>query len=107
MPMAAAEFLLDNRARDTFVLGQVSLIPDEWQVFLPNKFPTYITWERYEQNLSKIQANKTHAESLGHARSGAALLSGLLFCKQCGSRLTVRYIGEKRLSHLHLCTASE
>ena len=83
-------------------LGQVSLIPDEWQVFLPNKFPTYITWEQYEQNLSKIQENKTHAESLGHARAGTALLSGLLVCKQCGSRLTVRYIGEKDY-HTYTC----
>lgn len=83
--------------------GPLSLLPEDWQVFLPDKFPAYITWEHYENNLSRIKENQSRAETLGSPRQGAALLSGLLTCGQCGNRLNVRYAGQNDY-HAYSCT---
>jgi DNA invertase Pin-like site-specific DNA recombinase len=66
----------------------------EWKVFLPNSFPSYISWDQYEANQETLRAN---ARSYGYdrrrspAREGTALLQGLVLCGKCGERMTVRY----------------
>ncbi|GFP34911.1 hypothetical protein HKBW3S43_00703 [Candidatus Hakubella thermalkaliphila] len=77
--------------------GQVRyrrLPQEEWQVFLPNVHPGYITWEEYEANQVKLREN---ANGYGAdrrkspPREGPALLQGLVLCGICGQRMTVRY----------------
>jgi len=70
-----------------------SLARDNWQVFLPNAHPGYISWEEYEINQARLLQNG-HSEgrdSPGPVREGSALLQGLVLCGRCGLRMTVRY----------------
>jgi DNA invertase Pin-like site-specific DNA recombinase len=67
---------------------------EEWQVFLPNMYRGYISWEEFESNQAKLLAN---ANGYGDdrrkspPREGTALLQGLVLCGVCGLRMTVRY----------------
>lgn len=73
---------------------QVSRVPRDQWILLPGIHPGYITWEEYEENLRRLQAN---AQSRGAdarrspPREGPALLQGLAICGRCGERMTVRY----------------
>ena len=66
---------------------------DQW-ILLPGIHPGYITWDEYEDNLRRLQAN---AQSRGAdrrrspPREGPALLQGLAICGHCGERMTVAY----------------
>jgi DNA invertase Pin-like site-specific DNA recombinase len=72
--------------------GRVSgLAAQDCQVFLKDRFPAYISWERFEANQERLAANRTRAETPGAIREGAALLAGLLWCGRCGQRMYVRY----------------
>ena len=66
----------------------------EWTTFLPGAHPGYISWEQFEENQQRLQAN-TQACGLERKKSppreGPALLQGIILCGQCGARMTVRY----------------
>jgi DNA invertase Pin-like site-specific DNA recombinase len=82
--------------------GRVVSAPAEWHALVFDQFPAYISWEHYQQNLARLQANQVRAETIGAARHGAALLSGLLVCGYCKCRMTVHYSGQGR-THEYLC----
>ena len=82
--------------------GRVVLLPADWYVLLHDRYPAYITWERYERNLARLQANRARADELGAVRHGPALLAGLLVCGKCGHRLHVRYHGGGD-RHMYVC----
>ncbi len=66
----------------------------EWNVFIPNHHPGYITLEEFEENQRIIMNNRfQYPQSKGAARKGAALLQGLVYCQHCGSRMRIRYSG--------------
>ncbi len=67
---------------------------DRWHVLLKDRLPAYISWEQYEQNLSRLRANQARAETPGAVRRGSALLAGLAVCAKSGHRMTVRYAGD-------------
>jgi DNA invertase Pin-like site-specific DNA recombinase len=69
--------------------GRRSSSPEEAEVFLPNRLPAYISWDQYRRNQAQLQSNKPAA--MGVARSGQALLSGLLICGRCGLRMMAQY----------------
>ena len=69
--------------------GRTVASPDHWEVLIKDRFPAYISWPRYEQNLRQLQANT--AQSLGAARNGPSLLSGLVICGRCGLRMSPCY----------------
>jgi DNA invertase Pin-like site-specific DNA recombinase len=68
----------------------------EWPV-IRDHHPAYITWEQFEKNWHRLQeSNPMRQGPAKHvARSGGALLSGLLHCRRCGYGLYVRYSGPK------------
>jgi DNA invertase Pin-like site-specific DNA recombinase len=74
-----------------------SLARDNWQVFLPNAHPGYISWEEYEANQGRLRGNghREGRDSPGPAREGNALLQGLVLCGRCGLRMTVQYRDRK------------
>ena len=83
--------------------GRVVMPTDEWLVLLPNHCPAYIFPEQYERNQARLAANRARADALGAARSGPALLAGLVVCARCGCRLTIHYDeGDSRL-HTYEC----
>jgi hypothetical protein len=64
---------------------------EEWKVLKRDKLPAYISWDRYLANLRRLGENRQGAESVGTARRGTALLSGLIVCGSCGLRLQTSY----------------
>ena len=63
----------------------------EWKVLIRDRLPAYISWDRYLENQTRMRQNRLSSTSSGVARSGAALLTGLLVCGNCGARLHVTY----------------
>jgi DNA invertase Pin-like site-specific DNA recombinase len=68
---------------------------EQWLSFIPNAHEGYVSWERFEQIQRLIANNLLRRELLGSARCGQALLAGLLRCRRCGHKLTVRYTGNR------------
>jgi DNA invertase Pin-like site-specific DNA recombinase len=68
---------------------------DEWLSLIPNAHEGYVSWERFEQLQRLIAGNMLGREQIGSARAGQALLAGLLRCRRCGHKLTVRYTGNQ------------
>ena len=62
---------------------------EDAEVFLPDKLPAYISLEQYRRNRTQLQSNR--AAWGGAARSGSALLSGVLICGRCGLRMHAQY----------------
>ena len=56
------------------------MLPQEqWQVLITGHHPGYVDWDAWQDNQSRLKANrKPSRNSGGAARQGAALLSGLL-----------------------------
>jgi DNA invertase Pin-like site-specific DNA recombinase len=83
--------------------GRVVMTMDQWLVLLPNRCPAYIAPEQYDRNQARLQANRARADALGAARSGAALLAGLVVCARCDCRLTVHYDDGGARLHTYEC----
>jgi DNA invertase Pin-like site-specific DNA recombinase len=79
--------------------GRLVVNRTEWAVLLRDRLPAYISWEQFEHNQARLAANQAKAESMGIAREGPALLSGLLVCGFCGRRLAVTYRDARRYSY--------
>lgn len=65
---------------------------DQWLALIPEAHDGYIEWEPFQQIGRAIAANSSRGGG-GAAKTGAALLAGLLRCRRCGRKLTVRYTG--------------
>ena len=69
-----------------------SLPQEEWEAFIPDHHPGYITLATFTENQDIIANNRfSYPESQGAARQGAALLQGIVHCQHCGKRMRVRY----------------
>lgn len=68
---------------------------EQWFSFIPNTHEGYVEWHRFEQLQRAISANRLGAGRPGAVRRGRALLAGLLRCRRCGHKLTVRYTGSR------------
>ena len=65
---------------------------EEWDVFLPDHHPGYLSLEQWEANMARLKNHLwTLPTSQGAPREGGALLQGLVWCQQCGARMRVRY----------------
>jgi DNA invertase Pin-like site-specific DNA recombinase len=69
--------------------------PAEWLSLRPHAHEGYIGWEEYQQLQQAIAANVQGAGSPGAAKRGAALVAGLVRCRRCGRKLSVRYTGRR------------
>lgn len=71
-----------------------SLPMSEWRICVQDKYPAYISWQTYEKIQAMLKDNYAEYacfQSRGIPREGKALLSGLLYCGQCGHKMSVRY----------------
>jgi DNA invertase Pin-like site-specific DNA recombinase len=82
--------------------GRVVTAPDAWQVLLKDRLPAYISWDQYEANVARLQANRARADTLGVVREGPALLTRLAVCGRCGCRMAVTYKGDEQ-HHAYAC----
>ncbi len=75
----------------------------QWKICLRDKYPAYVSWERFEKIQAMLQDNYSAYDrnrSRGVPRSGKALLHGIVYCGQCGHKLVVQYKGGTQ----YLCT---
>lgn len=95
---AYAGALVYGRTRCAVGAGGARLrkaLPEEqWRVCIPEKYPAYISWQRYHQiqamladNYAQYRRNQTR----GTPRQGAALLQGIAYCGQCGHKMFCQY----------------
>src|SRR5260370_27831961 len=66
----------------------------EWTVLIKDHHPGYLTWAQHEANLAILTANaaaRGDDRPAGPPREGTALLQGLVVCRRCGRRMTIRY----------------
>jgi len=82
--------VVDGRSRKS---GGHRVSMDQWQVLIKDHHAGYISWERYLENQRMLTSNRTkaHQISCGAAKTGSALLAGLLRCARCGHKLHVGY----------------
>ncbi len=66
----------------------------EWRFVVHDKYPSYIAWGIFEKiqsmlkdNYAEYKKNKTR----GIPRKGQTLLQGILYCGECGHKMTVKY----------------
>ena len=75
--------------------GRLLRRPEECEVFLRDRLPAYIPWDRFEANQARLTANRTVPSAPVTPRFGSSLLAGLIRCGRCGRRMMVRYSGPK------------
>jgi DNA invertase Pin-like site-specific DNA recombinase len=87
--------LVEGRAQRR--AGRLAKPMDQWEVLIREHHPGYLCWEQYLKNQRLMAKNRAlrAGESGGAAKSGTALLSGLLRCGGCGRKLQVRYSGRE------------
>jgi len=65
-----------------------SYVPlENCKVLKLDQLPAYISWERFVANRRRAEQNRSRPTTMGTARCGTALLSGLVVCGSCGRRL--------------------
>lgn len=66
---------------------------DRWHTLIKDFHEGYISWQEYEENRNRLEANRQSGEGYNRSapREGPALLQGLLLCGICGQRMSVRY----------------
>lgn len=67
----------------------------EWLALIPNAHEGYLSWERAEAIRKMVSDNVPTGQHHGAPKHGDALLAGLIRCRRCGRKLTVRYTGAK------------
>ena len=67
----------------------------EWLTLQPGAHEGYVDWERSEAIRKMVSDNIPTSRHHGAAKQGDALLAGLLRCRRCGRKLTIRYTGTK------------
>jgi len=89
--------IVDGRARKTRGHARPQ---DQWEVTIPDHHEGYITWDEFMRNQQQIRSNAgwnaRMGEPGGAARTGPALLAGLLRCGRCGRALQVSYTLSKQ-----------
>jgi len=70
----------------------------DWLVLIPESHQGYVSWERAEAIREMVSSNVPTSRHHGATKHGDALLSGLLRCRRCGRKLTLRYSG----AHHHI-----
>ena len=76
--------------------------PESCEVFIKDRFPAYISWQRFEAIQQRLANNRSLAQAQGAPREGPSLLGGLLRCGRCGRRLAPSYSG--KANHLrYMC----
>jgi hypothetical protein len=76
---------------------------EECTVLIRDRFPAYITWERFQANQERLAANRARYEVVGAPREGAALLKGLIRCGHCGRRMFVHY-AQSSSRYVYFCS---
>jgi DNA invertase Pin-like site-specific DNA recombinase len=75
----------------------------EWLALKPGSHEGYVDWERAEAIRRMVSENVPTSRHHGAPKHGDALLAGLVRCRRCGRKLTVRYTGTKHNIPRYAC----
>ena len=75
----------------------------EWLALRPGAHEGYVDWERAEAIRKMVSDNIPTSRHHGAPKHGDALLAGLVRCRRCGRKLTVRYSGVKHNIPRYAC----
>ena len=76
----------------------------DWLALMPNAHEGYISWEKAEAIRKMVSSNVPTSRHHGAPQHGDALLAGLLRCRRCGRKMTLRYSGAKHHIPRYSCT---
>src|SRR5207247_7699878 len=76
----------------------------DWLALMPNAHEGYVSWERAEAIRTMVSSNVPTGRHHGAPKHGDALLAGLLRCRRCGRKLTLRYSGAKHHIPRYSCS---
>jgi hypothetical protein len=65
----------------------------DWLALMPNAHEGYVSWEKAEAIRTMVSSNAPTSRHHGAPKHGDALLAGLIRCRRCGRKLTLRYTG--------------
>lgn len=68
---------------------------EDWLALQPGAHEGYVEWDRAEAIRKMVSDNIPTSRHHGAPKHGSALLAGLLRCRRCGRKLTIRYTGIK------------
>ena len=77
---------------------------NDWLALMPNSHDGYVSWERFEAIRTMVSSNVPTGRHHGAPKHGDALLAGLIRCKRCGRKLTLRYSGVKHHIPRYSCS---
>ncbi|HZA91690.1 MAG TPA: recombinase family protein [Gemmatimonadales bacterium] len=70
----------------------------DWLALMPGAHEGYVSWEKAEMIRTMVSNNVPTSRHHGAPKHGDALLAGLIRCRRCGRKLTLRYSG----AHHHI-----
>ena len=76
----------------------------DWLALMPNAHEGYVSWEKAEAIRTMVSSNVPTSRHHGAPKHGDALLAGLIRCKRCGRKLTLRYSGMKHHIPRYSCS---
>ena len=76
----------------------------DWLALMPNAHEGYVSWEKAEAIRKMVSSNVPTSRHHGAPKHGDALLAGLLRCRRCGRKLTLRYSGAKHHIPRYSCS---
>ena len=76
----------------------------DWLALMPNAHEGYVSWEEAEAIRTMVSSNVPTSRHHGAPKHGDALLAGLIRCKRCGRKLTLRYSGMKHHIPRYSCS---
>jgi DNA invertase Pin-like site-specific DNA recombinase len=76
----------------------------EWFALKPQAHEGYVSWERFEAIRTMVSSNIPTSRHHGAPKHGEALLAGLIRCRRCGRKLTLRYSGMKHQIPRYSCS---
>ena len=75
----------------------------EWLALKPDAHEGYVDWDRAEAIRKMVSDNVPASRHHGAPKHGDALLAGLVRCRRCGRKLTVRYTGTRHKIPRYSC----
>ena len=76
----------------------------DWLALMPNAHDGYVSWEKAEAIRTMVSSNVPTSRHHGAPKHGDALLAGLIRCRRCGRKLTLRYSGAKHHIPRYSCS---
>lgn len=76
----------------------------DWLALMPNSHEGYVSWEKAEAIRTMVNNNLPTSRHHGAPKHGDALLAGMIRCRRCGRKLTLRYTGTKHAIPRYSCS---